>query len=185
MEYRFCPHCRNKLEKNNEGYLACRCGFVHYDNPVPVVAAVVPMDHRFLHKAGMRTEGISDGGILMVRRARPPFMGEWCLPCGFMEKHGHPKSEVVREVYEETGIHARVEKLLCVCNPAPGEANQTVISYLLRPTGGFLCYGSDVSAVCVFGREDEPKACFRSHQMLINHWFAGELGELSGTDLLL
>lgn len=185
MNYRYCPRCAKELVTNNEGYPACECGFVHYDNPVPVVAGVIPIQRRFFEEKGMPATGIPEAGLVMVRRGQPPFFGEWCLPCGYMEKHGHPKNEVVREVLEETGIETRVEKLLCACNPAPGEVNQTVISYLLRPVGGFLRYGSDVSAVRVFSRDNAPRACFRSHQMLIDHWFAGELGELTGKDLLI
>ncbi|MBU0791293.1 MAG: zinc ribbon domain-containing protein, partial [Gammaproteobacteria bacterium] len=45
--FRFCPQCAMPLELSFQGdrdRLACpapRCGFVHWDNPTPVVAAIV------------------------------------------------------------------------------------------------------------------------------------------------
>jgi len=45
--YRFCPQCAGPLQSKHMGEMprmACvaeRCGFVHWDNPTPVVAAVV------------------------------------------------------------------------------------------------------------------------------------------------
>lgn len=182
--YTFCPSCRSTLDHNDAGYLACpSCSFVHWDNPVPVAAAVIPMMHTWLSRAGMPTEDIIDGGLVHVQRDRVPFPGEFCLPCGHIEKHGHPKAELVREVEEETGLVVRIEKLLCICNPMPGEVNQLVISYLCRPVGGRLIAGSDARSVGVFG-PDAP-LCFRSHRMLQEQWFAGNLGTLTGIDLLV
>ena len=42
---KYCPLCANELtttEREGKAYLACSnttCGFVHWNNPVPVVAA--------------------------------------------------------------------------------------------------------------------------------------------------
>jgi NADH pyrophosphatase NudC (nudix superfamily) len=45
VDYRYCPHCRTELaavERGGQTRLACpQCRFVHWRNPVPVVAAVV------------------------------------------------------------------------------------------------------------------------------------------------
>jgi 8-oxo-dGTP diphosphatase len=185
-EFKFCPYCTTPLSKNEKGYLACSaCPFIHWDNPIPVVAVVIPMDHWFLGIANIETEGIPDGGIVLVRRGIPPFVGEWCLPCGHLERHGHPKAEAVREVEEESGLVVRLEKILCNCNPMPGELNQITLSYLGRPVGGKLKAGDDASEVGVFAKDNLPKICFRSHRMLVDRWFAGELGKLTGQDLLI
>jgi len=184
-EYKSCPYCASLLKRNAQGFLACECGFVHWDNPVPVVACVVPMQHRWLVDAGISTAGIPDGGLLLVQRDKQPFEGEWCFACGFMEKHGHPKDEAARETMEETGIRVRIERMLCACNPMPGEINQIVISYLARPVGGILKHGDDARSVGVFTRENMPELCFRSHRMLRDQWFAGNLGDRTGEDLLI
>lgn len=186
---RFCLWCSSPLvsrEINGNQYLACsKCEFVHWDNPKLVVATLIPMVHSFLEIAGISTEGIPDGGIVLVRRAVPPFVGGWCFPCGHTEKCSHPKAEATRETEEECGLVVRLEDLLCLCNPMPGELNQAVAHYLARPVGGSLRAGtgSDVSDVGVFGKDDLPEICFRSHRRLANLWFEGKLPALTGKDL--
>ena len=186
-EYRYCPFCRTPMKRNAEGILACQdaqeCGFVHYDNPIPVVAVLIPMAHEFLAQAGMAVQDIPDKGIVLVRRKNPPYVGEWCLPCGYMNQYGNPKAEAAREALEETGLIVRAEKILCVCNPVPGAVNQLTISYLARPVGGILQAGDDASQVGVFAEVDLPDVCFRSHRMVLDRWLAGEFGALTGQDL--
>jgi ADP-ribose pyrophosphatase YjhB (NUDIX family) len=185
-EFTFCPYCAIPLKKNPDGFPACsRCGFIHWDNPVPVVACVIPMRHYWLKLAGIPTDGIPDGGLVIIQRGKQPFKDGFCFPCGYMEKHGHPKAECVREALEETGLEVRIEKMLCACNPMPGEVNQIVISYLARPVGGRLRAGSDAKAVYVLSRSDRRQLCFRSHRMLREEYEAGNVGRLTGQDLLI
>lgn len=44
------------------------------------------------------------GNILLVRRARPPLMGQWSLPGGTVELGETLEEAVIRETLEETGI---------------------------------------------------------------------------------
>ena len=46
--------------------------------------------------------------VLLVRRARPPAIGEWSLPGGRVEEGESPGSAAVRELREETTIDGRV-----------------------------------------------------------------------------
>jgi ADP-ribose pyrophosphatase YjhB (NUDIX family) len=165
--YQYCPACSQQLSRVVDGRPACECGFVHYNNPVPVVAVMIPREE----------------GLVLVQRGVPPFKGEWCMPCGYINEHEIPKVAAVREAREETGLDVRLEQILCVCNPMPGEINQLTITYLARAVGGELRAGDDALAVDVFPRDRLPKVCFRSHRMLIDKWVAGRLGRLTGTDL--
>lgn len=91
--YRFCPRCAAPLAAGAHGgseRMACPgCGFVHWDNPVPVVAAIV--EH----------EGVV---ILARNRNWPPKM--FGLVTGFLEKDETPEAGVAREVKEELGLDA-------------------------------------------------------------------------------
>ena len=66
-----------------------RCEFVHWDNPVPVVAAVV---ERAGHIVQVRSHGWPEGWYGLVT--------------GFLEAGETPEQGVLREVEEETGLSA-------------------------------------------------------------------------------
>lgn len=171
-KYNFCPQCGWPLNVTLTGPAACvRCRWSHYDNPIPVAVVLAS------------TLGDPDRKILMVRRGRMPCAGEWALPGGYIDRHEIPKVAACREVLEEAGVTVRLEKLLCACNPMPGEVNQIIISYLGRITEGVPAAGDDATEAMLFKMEDCPTPCFRSHRMLVKKWWDGRLGELTGKDL--
>ncbi|MFH1523410.1 MAG: NUDIX domain-containing protein [Chloroflexota bacterium] len=51
--------------------------------------------------------------ILLTRRADT---GQWCLPSGGMEPGESMAETCIREVYEETGLNVRVERLTSICS---------------------------------------------------------------------
>ena len=99
--FRYCPICSAALVPAQHGgrnRLACsdaRCGFVHWDNPVPVVAAVAERD----------------GGIIQVRSHGWP-EGWYGLITGFLEAGETPERAVIREVEEEIGLPATLGEFL-------------------------------------------------------------------------
>jgi NADH pyrophosphatase NudC (nudix superfamily) len=99
--YQYCPLCRSALVGRELGGRARRacpregCGFVAWDNPVPVVAAIVERD----------------GEVILVRsRGRPDTW--YGLVAGFLEKDEHPEAAVLREIQEEIGLAVRELKFL-------------------------------------------------------------------------
>jgi ADP-ribose pyrophosphatase YjhB (NUDIX family) len=91
---------------------------------------------------------IEDGRVLLARHVSPEGESNWSLPGGGVEHGEDPFDAVIREVAEETGCDAVVERLLGVDSrviPAaeravPGESDhQNVgIFYQVRITGGQL-----------------------------------------------
>lgn len=58
---------------------------------------------------------VRDQQILLVRLTdKTPAAGAWSLPGGGIDHGEHPADAVVRELYEETGLHGRVVELLDV-----------------------------------------------------------------------
>lgn len=58
---------------------------------------------------------IRDDTLLLTRiSANGHHTGHWSLPGGGIDHGEHPRDAVVREVYEETGLRARVGRLLDV-----------------------------------------------------------------------
>ncbi|MFC4005043.1 NUDIX hydrolase [Prauserella oleivorans] len=89
---------------------------------------------------------IEDGRVLLARHVSPTGDTNWTLPGGKVEHAEDPFDAVVREVAEETGCEAVVERLLGVDSrviPAAearlGIEHQNVgIFYQVRITGGAL-----------------------------------------------
>ena len=90
--FRFCPRCGQPLaiaEHGGTQRSGCACGFVHWDNPIPVVAAIV--EH--------------EGGVILARNKDWPEK-MFGLITGFLEKAETPEAAVVREVKEELSLDA-------------------------------------------------------------------------------
>ncbi|SDD44358.1 NUDIX hydrolase [Actinokineospora iranica] len=89
---------------------------------------------------------IEDGRVLLARCVSPTGDTNWTLPGGKVEQAEDPFDAVVREVAEETGCEAVVERLLGVDSrviPAAearsGMEHQNVgVFYQVRITGGVL-----------------------------------------------
>jgi len=123
MSFRFCPLCAQPLsEQPTDGVVRLRCtaegcSFVHWQNPTPVVAAVV--EH--------------EGDVILARNAAWP-VPFYALITGFLEKDDpSPEEAVAREVQEELGLqaqgvnfigHYRFERL-----------NQIILAYHVPATG--------------------------------------------------
>jgi NAD+ diphosphatase len=97
-DMQYCPWCGNRLGKKTiEGkeHAAClngTCGYVFWDNPLPVVAAIV--EH--------------EGSVILARGKGWPekIFG---IITGFLERGEDPKEAIVREVKEELGLSATIK----------------------------------------------------------------------------
>lgn len=124
-EYRFCPNCATPLEllglQEDSGLverLRCpACGFTHWNNPTPVLAAIVELD----------------GRILLARNAAWPRADMFGLITGFMEAGETPEEGIRREIAEETTLS--VDELSLVAVHDFQRMNQVIITYHARAHG--------------------------------------------------
>ncbi|MGH8456717.1 MAG: NUDIX domain-containing protein [Stenotrophobium sp.] len=121
--YKFCPACTMPLvtaHHGGVGRLACAdaaCGFVLWDNPVPVVAAIV--EH--------------EGGIILAHNKQWP-QKFFALITGFLEKDDpSPEIGVRREVKEELNLDAQAVSF--VGHYPFARMNQLIIAYHVVATG--------------------------------------------------
>jgi NAD+ diphosphatase len=117
----FCPRCGAPLaardgEAGQRARCSAGCGFVDYNNPIPVVAAVVEHDGRV---------------VLARNKAWPPSW--YALVAGFLEANELPDDAVRREVKEELGLEAQATNLIGVY--AFSRMNQVIIAYHVMATG--------------------------------------------------
>ncbi|WP_321876671.1 NUDIX domain-containing protein [Paraburkholderia bannensis] len=125
-DYQFCPRCASSLveraDPEHEGgrvRMACPdtvCGYVHWNNPLPVVAAIVEYE----------------GRILLARNAAWP-EGMFALITGFLENGETPEEGIAREVLEETSLHAQSVELIGVYEFI--RKNELIIAYHVKATG--------------------------------------------------
>lgn len=132
-----------------------RCDFVHWDNPKPVTATLVPMGE----------------GLVLVKRKYEPFVNYWCLPGGFIENAEHPSESAAREVFEETGLVIEVSRIIEASAPGYG-INVVILFYLSKPAQGILVAGDDASEVGSFKRDELPaNIAFQLHRQMIQRYF--------------
>lgn len=117
----FCPNCATPLQhiaKAEDGgekvRLRCpSCEWTHWNNPTPVLAAVIELADR-------------GGQVLLARNAA--WAGRmFALITGFMEAAESPEAGIAREVLEETSLQVESLKLIGVYDFQ--RMNQVIIAY--------------------------------------------------------
>ena len=93
-------------------------------------------------RPGLTTDGILvvADKVLLVRRKREPFKGQYALPGGFVEYGERVEECVVREFQEETGIRVSIDRLIGVYSePERDPRGHTItLAYSLNTQGGAL-----------------------------------------------
>ncbi|MEJ5366310.1 MAG: NUDIX domain-containing protein [Desulfosoma sp.] len=136
---RFCPECGKPLqEKAIDGRerKVCSdpaCSYVFWNNPTPVVAAVVEWN----------------GAVVLLRSKGWPrrFFG---IVAGFLEAGETPEEGILREVREELGLQGRIVDFLG--HYAFAEKNQTIAAYHVRAEGN-LVPGDEIAEVKILPPE--------------------------------
>ena len=116
--FKFCPTCASPLasltqmeDGGEKARLRCAaCGYTHWNNPTPVLAAVVEVE----------------GKILLAQNAAWP--GKmFALITGFMEAGETPQEGIAREIKEETNLETTELDLIGVYDFK--RMNQVIIAY--------------------------------------------------------
>ena len=121
FEPRFCLHCGSGLSLQTadedggpkERLRCAACRWTHWNNPTPVLAAVIECSDR-------------GGQVLLARNAAWPGR-MFALITGFMEAGETPEEGIAREVAEETSLEVQQLKLIGVYDFQ--RMNQIIIAY--------------------------------------------------------
>jgi NAD+ diphosphatase len=126
-EYRFCPCCAAPLafhaaleDGGMKERLRCSaCDFTHWNNPTPVLAAIVQLGDK----------------VLLARNAA------WqnrmfALITGFMEAGETPEEGIRREIAEETGLTVTALRLIGVHDFQ--RMNQVIVTYHAQAEGNVV-----------------------------------------------
>ncbi len=74
------------------------CGHIAYENPKVIVGSVV----------------VTDGAVLLCRRAIPPRVGFWTLPAGYLELGETIEEGARREAWEEASARVDLDGILAI-----------------------------------------------------------------------
>ena len=121
MAMKYCPSCRAELVNlplDGVTRLCCAdsCGYVFWNNPIPVVAAIIEYE----------------GKVLLARNAAWP-AGWFALITGFLERGETPEQCVLREVKEELDLEGEIVEFLG--NYSFPEQNQLLVVFHVKATG--------------------------------------------------
>jgi ADP-ribose pyrophosphatase YjhB (NUDIX family) len=132
-----------------------------WSNPVPVSTILQPVSQN------------GKIGLLILKRAIEPKIGEWSLPGGFMENNGESaEAGALRELFEETGL--KIDDIPTICfSKANAQGNLIIVSE------SKTIWDFDAKSI-VLCRENsdfrvmfEPEElCFPIHTRAVTEWFA-------------
>ncbi len=117
----YCLQCGTLMHLNQQlqRYKCTSCSYVHYRNPIPVVAGIVEYN----------------GNVVLVQSVGWP--SSWFgLVTGFLEYKEDPEEAVLREVNEELGIPLDLLERTKLIGVYPfSQMNQVIIAYHIRVKG--------------------------------------------------
>ena len=131
-DYKFCPRCaaplisrdslntgKDQIEIKTPLVCSTACGFIYYNNPVPIVAVVVEYN----------------GDVLLAhnRAWEKPFYG---VITGFVDHGEAPDECAIREVKEELNLNTDAATLIGVYPSKP--MNQVIIGYHVNAYGDIV-----------------------------------------------
>jgi ADP-ribose pyrophosphatase YjhB (NUDIX family) len=157
-EPRYCARCGGSLAAAPHGSpptprLTCgRCGGITYRNPAVGVAVVLVEGDR----------------ILLGRRARGPYAGRWCIPCGYVEWDEDIRDAARREMREETGLTVDIGEICAVHSNFHDRARQTVgVWFFGTARGGAIQAGDDLDALAHCPIADPPPLAFPTDALVL------------------
>lgn len=152
--WRFCPRCGGPLTIEPDHLACAACAESYWANSIPGVQGILERD----------------GSVLLARRGRPPRLGHWDLPGGFLGEAEEPLDGLRREFMEETGLEIEpIDFLGIEIEPYAGRYVFSV-TWLVSATGEPTA-ADDVAELRWFARDALPaEMAFPGQSRLLRRW---------------
>jgi 8-oxo-dGTP diphosphatase len=110
---------------------------------------------------------IENGKVLLIKRGREPFLGQWAIPGGRIEDNESAEQCAIREMKEETGLTVKIEKLVGIYSePNRDPRGIVAAAYLVKKVGGILKSGDDAAQAKWFDLDKIPTLATDHAKML-------------------
>lgn len=109
--------------------------------------------------------------LLLIKRGREPFLGQWALPGGFVEMDELLEESCLRELKEETGLQLsdiRQYKVFDAVDRDPRGRTISVIFYAELESQKEVRGGDDAALARWFPFFDLPQMAFDHYQIIQN-----------------
>ncbi|MFO0701732.1 MAG: NUDIX domain-containing protein [Nitrospira sp.] len=155
----YCPQCGNKLELRSVDRVdqlarpETDCHYVHWHNPVPVVAGVIVYNH----------------SLLLARNRQWP-AGRFSLITGHVERHEAPEQAIRRELPEALGLVT--DTVQFVGHYLFKRKNQLLIAYTLKAHGEPKL-GDEIAEIRMFPISDVAQHDFSPFELtrtIVQDW---------------
>jgi ADP-ribose pyrophosphatase YjhB (NUDIX family) len=142
---------------NRERLICADCGFISYENPKVVIGSVV----------------VSDGRVLLCKRAIEPRRGFWTLPAGYLELGETLEEGALREALEEAEATIELEGILGLFSIARiGQVQVIFRAHFASAAGPRFAAGPESLAVELFAWDRIPwqDIAFPSVRWALDAW---------------
>ena len=111
---------------------------------------------------------VQDGKIVLIRRRREPFRGQYALPGGFVKYGETVEAALRREVLEETGLVVQIESLVGIYSDPRRDPRGHVVSvaFTASVVEGALTGGSDAAVAMLWDVTKVPPLAFDHAQII-------------------
>jgi ADP-ribose pyrophosphatase YjhB (NUDIX family) len=140
-------------EQQDTGFNIEEFAVVSREDTGLVCESCSPSDYRHPQMV-VRCIARHEGKVLLCQRADDPRRGFWNTPGGFVESGETPRSAVIRETLEETGVSVRAPKLAYI-HKLP-QLNQIVMTFLAEARDSAIAPGKESLDARLFGIDSMP-----------------------------
>lgn len=92
--------------------------------------------------------------VLLIKRGKPPKKGDWSLPGGRIEPGESYEVAALRELFEETGVRAKLMNKIAVIDADFGTHHYELHDWLAVWESGDVRAGDDAANACLFNMDE-------------------------------
>lgn len=158
-----CNYCGTSYDSQKWPRVCSCCKNTTFRNPIPVAVGLLPFT--------IKNETY---GLLLVRRNIKPFIGELCLPGGFIDWGESWQQAISREVKEETGIETDPNEFNLENVHSTPDGTRVLIFGSTKKIRNYDMIKdfkpTNETSELLVGKGD-TNLCFSLHQAVYNNWF--------------